>query len=283
MADVNIPGQGFHNMVFVATEHDSLYAFDANGRSSTPLWQVSFIDPANGVTTVPAADTGETADIPVEIGITSTPVIDPATNTIYVLAKTKEVSGGITAYVQRLHALDVRTGAEKFNGPVVITAHVPGNGPDAQNGQIFFNPLMNAQRSAVSLINGVIYLAFSSHGGIHPFHGWVIGYSAQNLQQQTMSFCATPNGDNGGVWMDGDGIATDSSGDLYFITGNGLFDADTGAATTRIRSFASALTGPSTTTSPRPCRRSSRPATWTSHRVAYCSCPTREGRIPTRW
>ena len=119
----------------MATEHDSVYAFDADGLSSTPLWQVSFINPAAGVTPVPAADTGETGDIPNEIGITGTPVIDPTTGTLYVVAATKEVSGSTTNYVQRLHALDITTGAEKFGGPVVIQASVPGTGLGSQAGK----------------------------------------------------------------------------------------------------------------------------------------------------
>src|SRR6266480_1413813 len=132
VANVNIPGpgpgQGFHNVVYVATAHDTVYAFDADGRSSTPLWQVSFINPAAGVTTVAAADTGECCDIAPEIGITGTPVIDAGSGTLYVVAKTKEVVGGTTNFVQRLHALDITTGAEKFGGPVVIQASVPGSG-----------------------------------------------------------------------------------------------------------------------------------------------------------
>ena len=128
VAGVNIPGQGIHNVVYVATENDSVYAFDANGLSSVPLWHDSFINPAAGITPVPAADTGETGDIPDEIGITGTPVIDPSTNTLYVVAATKEIANGQTSYVQELHALDITTGAEKFGGPVVIQASVPGTG-----------------------------------------------------------------------------------------------------------------------------------------------------------
>ncbi len=123
--------------MIVATEHDSVYAFDADGRSSTPLWKDSFINPAAGVNPIPPADTGETGDIPNEIGITGTPVFDPSTNTIYFVAATKEVIGGTTNYVNRLHALDLATGAEKSGSPVVIDANVPGNGVDAVNGRIF--------------------------------------------------------------------------------------------------------------------------------------------------
>ena len=225
--NVNISGQGYHNIVIVATEHDSVYAFDADGRSSSPLWHVNFTNPAAGVTTVPAADTGETADIPNEIGITSTPVIDPTTGTVYVVAKTKEVSGSTTTYVQRLHALDIATGAEKPNSPVVIQASVPGSGNGSSGGTLTFNPLRENQRTGLLLANGIVYFGFSSHGDNEPFHGWVFGYNASTLQR-VMVYCTTPNGDDGGVWMDGDGIATDATGSLYFISGDGLMDANTG-------------------------------------------------------
>ncbi|MGB0091240.1 MAG: fibronectin type III domain-containing protein, partial [Solirubrobacteraceae bacterium] len=227
--NVNIPGQGIHNIVIVATEHDSVYAFDADGSSSSPLWHVNFTNPAAGVTTVPAADTGETGDIPNEIGITGTPVIDPATGTIYVVAKTKEVSGGTTSYVQRLHALDLSTGAEKFGGPVVIQASVPGTGNGSSGGSLTFNSLRENQRTGLLLANGVVYFGFSSHGDNEPFHGWVLGYNASTLQR-VMVHCTTPNGDDGGVWMNGDGVATDSTGSLYFISGDGLMDANSGGS-----------------------------------------------------
>jgi hypothetical protein len=227
VANVSITGQGMHNAVYVATEHDTVYAFDADGLSNAPLWQVSFINPTAGVTTVPAQDTGETGDIPDEIGITSTPVIDPASGTIYVVAKTKEVSGATTNYVQRLHALDIRDGAERFGGPVVIAASVPGNGEGSQGGMVAFDPLRQNQRSALLLANGVIYLCFASHGDNQPYHGWVLGYDATNLQQ-VLAYNNTPDGYEGGIWMNGDGPATDASGDIYFVTGNGLFDANGG-------------------------------------------------------
>ena len=227
VANVNIPGKGFHNVVYVATEHDSVYAFDADGLSSTPLWQRSFINPAAGITPVPAVDTGETGDIPNEIGITGTPVIDPATGTMYVDAATKEVSGSTTTYVHRLHALDITTGAEKTGSPVTIQATVTGTGTGSQGGNLSFVPLRQNQRTALLLSNGVVYLGFSSRGDVEPFHGWVLGYNATTLQQVSV-YCSTPNGDDGGIWMSGDGIAADSSGSLYFITGDGLFDASTG-------------------------------------------------------
>jgi hypothetical protein len=227
VANVNVPGQGYHNVVYVATENDSVYAFDADGLSTNPLWQVSFINPAAGVTTVPAADTQETGDIPNEIGITSTPVIDPTTGTIYVVAATKEVSGTTTSYVQRLHALNITNGTEKFSGPRVIQATVPGTGPSSQGGQVPFDPLRENQRAGLLLADGVVYLGFSSHGDNPPFYGWVLGYNAANLQPE-MAYNSTPNAGEGGIWMDGDGPAVDAAGNIYFITGNGEFDANTG-------------------------------------------------------
>ena len=226
VVNIPIPSQGTHNVVYVATEHDSVYAFDANG-SPTPLWKKSFIDPANGITTIPAADTGECCDIAPEIGITSTPVIDKNTNTIYVLAKTKEVSGGTTRYVQRLHALDLSTGNEKFGGPVVIQASVPGTGAGSNNGQVPFDSLHENQRTGLLLLNGVIYFGFASHGDIQPYHGWILGYDASTLQQR-LAFCVTPNDEGAGVWMSGGGIASDQTGALYYITGDGGFDGNTG-------------------------------------------------------
>ena len=228
VANVNIPGKGFHNVVYVATEHDSVYAFDADGLSSTPLWHDSFINPANGITTVPAADTGETGDIPNEIGITSTPVIDPTTGTLYVDAATKEVSGGTTTYVHKLHAARHRYRRRE----VRQSRHDSGERSRHRDGlarrdTLTFVPLRENQRTALLLSNGVVYLGFSSRGDHEPFHGWVLGYNATTLQQ-VMVYCTTPNGDDGGVWMSGDGVAADSAGSLYFITGDGLFDASSG-------------------------------------------------------
>jgi hypothetical protein len=216
-----------HNVVYVATEHDSVYAFDADGDQSTPIWHDSFINPAAGVTPIPPADTGETGDIPNEIGITGTPVIDPSSNTLYVVAATKEVSGGTTTYVNRLHALDLSTGAEKFGGPVVITAKVPGTGVDAQNGMISFNNITENQRAALTLVNGEVYVAFANHGFNPPYHGWVMAYNASTLHQDWV-YCTTANAQSGGVWMGGDGLTVDSSGNLFFSTGNGTYDGPGG-------------------------------------------------------
>ncbi len=224
VAGVAIPGQGVHNVVYVATEHDSVYAFDADGLSAVPLWQQSFLGP--GVTTVPAADTGECCDISPEIGITGTPVIDPATGTLYVVAKTKE---GASTYVQRLHALDLATGAEKFGGPVVIQATVPGNGNGSSAGQISFDPLRENQRPSLLLSNRVVYVGFGSHGDHQPYHGWLLGYDASTLQQ-VMAFNVSPNADGGGLWQANGGPAADAAGNLYVISGNGAFDANTGGA-----------------------------------------------------
>ncbi|HEY7337758.1 MAG TPA: IPT/TIG domain-containing protein [Bryobacteraceae bacterium] len=222
VAHVNIPGQGFHNAVYVATENDSVYAFDADGLTASPLWRVNFLK--SGVTTVPCGDTGECGDIPNQIGITSTPVIDSAGGTLYVVAATKE---GSSTWVQRLHALDITTGAEKFGGPVVLQGSVPGTGSGASGGRVAFDPLRENQRPALLLSNGVVYLAFGSHGDQSPWHGWVFGYNATTLQQTTI-YNVTPNGEGGGIWHSGGGLATDTTGTIYFVTGNGDFDANTG-------------------------------------------------------
>ena len=227
VANVNIPGKGPHNVVYVATEHNSVYAFDADGLSSTPLWQVTFNNSATGITPVPASDTGETGDIAPEIGITSTPVIDTASGTFYVVAKTKEVSGGVTNYRHRLHALDISTGAEKFGGPVVIQASVPGAGAGSQGQVLPFDSLRHNQRPGLLLSNGVVYMAFAAHGDQAPYHGWVLGYNATTLQQ-TMAYCDSPNGSQAGIWQSGLGPAADATGNIFFMTANGVFNANTG-------------------------------------------------------
>jgi chitodextrinase len=224
VANVNIPGVGVRNVVYVATEHDSVYAFDADGGSSSPLWKVSFINPAAGVTTVPNSDVGECCDIAPEIGITGTPVIDTATRTLYVVAKTKE---GSNTYRHRLHALDIATGTEKFGGPVVITASVPGTGVGSQNGTLSTNTLRENQRTALLLYNGVVYFGFGSHGDNQPYHGWVLGYNASTLQR-VFVYTPTRNGEGGGIWQSGGGLTIDSAGNFYFATGDGTFNANSG-------------------------------------------------------
>jgi len=152
-----------------------------------------------------------------------TPVIDPATQTIYLVAKTKE-NGGV---VQRLHALDIRTGAAKPGSPVTITASVTGTGEGSVGGVLAFDALRQNQRPALLLSRGVVYIAWASHGDAGPYHGWVMGYDAATLQQ-TMVFCATPDGAGGGIWLSNGGPASDADGNLYVVTGNGTFSVDSG-------------------------------------------------------
>jgi PKD repeat protein len=223
---VTIPSNGIHDVVYVATEHDSVYAFDADnnaGSNAVPLWQVSFIDPSAGITTVSTTDVS-CADVTPEVGATGTPVIDPASGTIYVEAKTKEVVSGVTNFVQRLHALDVATGAEKFGGPVLIQATVPGTGDGTDGlGNVSFNPLTQLNRTGLLLNNGVVYFGCASHCDIGPFHGWLFGFDAATLATNAL-FNTTPNGSSGGIWESGCGPASDTNGNLYLATGNGTFD-----------------------------------------------------------
>jgi len=220
LANISIPGQGTHNVVYVVTEHDSVYAFDADA-SGPSLWHVSFIDPANGITTLSPSDVS-CPDIRIEIGITGTPVIDPTTGTLYVVARTKEKG----TFVQRLHALDITTGAEKFGGPVLVQATVNGNGIDSVNGQVLFNPQRQNQRSALLLQDGLVYIAWGSICDVPPYHGWIMAYDSQTLGQVGV-WNATPNGDSGGIWASGSGPASDGSS-IFLVTGNGSFNVSDG-------------------------------------------------------
>lgn len=231
MTGVSIPGKGLHNVVFVATEHNSVYAFDADsnqGDNATPLWHVSFIDPAAGITTVPYDDYGWDDAPAFELGITGTPVIDPAAGTLYVVAKIKDTSTGTAQYPQRLYALDIHTGAAKFGAPVDIQGSAFGSGWGSDGrGNLPFNPFWHLQRPGLLLLNGVVYIGFASHGDGGPYHGWIFGYDALTLQRRRI-FNATPDGYQGGIWMSGGAPAVDAAGNIYCITGNGLFDADKG-------------------------------------------------------
>ena len=236
---VAISGKGTHNVVYIATEHDSVYAFDADsngGSNATPLWQITLLDAAHGATagatTVPTGDVS-TSDIVPEIGITSTPVIDPSTGTIYVVGKTKEGTVSSPTYVQRLHALDITTGAEKFGGPVKISASVSGTGNGSSGGVLAFDPKWHNNRSGLLLQNGVVYIAYGSHGDNGPWHGWMFSYSASTLKQLSV-FCTTASGSGSGVWMAGAGIAADvidavnsPYGRMFIATGNGSYNATT--------------------------------------------------------
>jgi hypothetical protein len=216
--NVTIPNQGVHNVLYVATENDTLYAFDADGLTPNILWSLSFINPSNGVTTINCISAGIVCNVYPLTGITSTPVIDSTSNTIYVLVRTQE-SG---ASVQRLHALDITTGAEKFGGPVEIAAIVNGTGTGTSRGKIMFDALHDNQRTALLEANGNIYIGWAGQA-----HGWIMAYNAQTLAQVAV-VNTTPNGTLGGVWQAGNGPAVDSEGNIYLATGDGTFDLNTG-------------------------------------------------------
>src|ERR1041384_4344126 len=207
MPNVTLQIGGSHNIVFVATEHDSVYAFDADsnaGANANPLWQVSFL--GAGITTVPSIDTS-CSQITPELGITATPVIDPSTHTLYVVAMTKETSGGTTSYVQRLHALDVTSGHETAGSPVVVQASVTVGGVAAT-----LDPKNYKARPGLLLLNGKVYTSWSSHCDIGTYHGWLIGYNTANLSQPPVIYNTSPTGRQAALWASGAGPAADLSG-----------------------------------------------------------------------
>ena len=217
LSNVTIAG-GTHNVLYVATEHDSLYAIDAD--SGTIYWQISLI-PSGGSTVNSSTDLG-CGDLVPEVGITGTPVIDPTTGTIYLVAKSK-VNGSL---VQYLHAINVGTSAEKFSGPVLIQATVPGTASDGNGTTVSFNPHFENQRAGLLLENGHVVIGWSSHCDISPWHGWIMSYSASTLAQEA-AFNTSADGSANGVWMSGGGLAADANGNIFFATGNGTWNGTT--------------------------------------------------------
>lgn len=213
-AGISIPGKGMHNVLFVATEHDTVYAFDAD--SGQVLWQVSML--GSGET---PSDNRSCSQVTPEIGVTATPVIDRSlgTNgTLFVVAMSKNG----TIYFQRLHALDLATGADRVP-PETISATYPGTGDDSSNGEVIFNPAQYKERPGLLLLNGVVYTAWSSHCDHRPYTGWIMGFDERTLAQ-TSVLDITPNGSEGAIWMSGAGLAADDSGNIYFLAGNGTLD-----------------------------------------------------------
>jgi PQQ-like domain len=219
---------GTHNVVFVATEHNSVYAFDADTGGDTPLWQVSLGPSVPSPSVMPCRD----IEGP-EYGITGTPVIDPTARTLYVVAKTYENRQQLF----RLHALDITTGQSRPGWPVKIAGSVAGNGGGSSGGQIAFDPVIQLQRAGLLLLNGRVVIAFGStcDREIIRYHGWIFSYNAADPAQPPLIFNSTPDWSEGpfpesagGIWQAGYGLAADDAGNIYFEVGNGLFNADTG-------------------------------------------------------
>jgi hypothetical protein len=232
---VDIPGKGRRNVVYLVTANNSIYAYDADDpAASSPYWRLTSEVlgkpvPRDEVLDLPPNSTQHYLNFERTIGITSTPVIDAQTQTIYVVTKSKE---GADKYALRLHALDLATGREKteFNSPMTIEAVASGNGVGSQQGIIRLNARKNLNRPALLLLDGFIYLAFGSHnddetvkGPNFQYHGWVLAYEARTLRQAA-AYCTTPDGIQGGIWQSGAGLAADESDErkfIYAVVGNG--------------------------------------------------------------
>lgn len=210
-------GGEWRNVVYVATMHNSVYAFDADApQAQAPLWRVN-LGPS-----VPFAFLNF-RDVRPEIGILSTPVIDLGRNAIYVVTDTFENETAVF----RLHALDLSDGHEMFGGPVVIRAVVEGEGDATEEGSITFDPSQHIQRPGLLLANDQIYVAFGSHADQYPYHGWVMAYDASLIARQTAVFNVTPQGSSGSIWQSGRGLAADAAGNIYFASANGDYDGET--------------------------------------------------------
>lgn len=224
LPNVTIPGKGIHNVIYLATQHNTVYAFDADDpQQSEPLWQVK-LGPS---IPLPNEDIGPAyyGDIQIEVGVTGTPVIDPEKGILYVVAATYESATGSCPcqYPHRIHALDIYTGEERLGGPVDITIDLP------QTGDATFIGERQLQRVALLLSRGILYIGFGSYGDRPPYHGWLLGYDAQTLKQVS-TFNSTPTGIQGGIWMGGLPPTVDEEGNLYLVVANGTFDIDRGGS-----------------------------------------------------
>ena len=213
---LNVAGEGTHNVVYVVTEHDTVYAFDADGKSKNPLWKKNFLKsstPGTRVTPLATLDVyKKNLDITPEIGITSTPVIDPKTKMMYFVTRTKEIAPGSTTpqFFSRVHAIDLRTGKD------VLPANDIKEDKD-------FDVRMENQRSALALVNGIVYVAFAGYEDNPPYHGWILGFDAKTLKQ-VVKFNTTPGPEGGGgVWMGGAPVSSDKSGAVFCSVANGEF------------------------------------------------------------
>ena len=219
LSNLSIPGVGTKNVLYVATEHGCVYAFDADSigsSASKPIWVTYTKLPDE----VPSDDRG-CGQVTPEIGVTSTPVIDRTRGAIYVVAVSKNGAGN---YIHRIHALDLTTGAELFGGPTIVTASYP----NASGGSVVFDPSLYNERPGLLELNGTIYTTWGSHCDAGPYTSWVMAYSADTLKQ-TSVLNLTPNGSDGGIWMSGAAPALDASWNIYFIVSNGTFDTSLNA------------------------------------------------------
>jgi hypothetical protein len=214
----NLPiGNGTHNVVLIASVNNTVYAYD--GDNGVLYWKKNFT--VSGMRPPIGTDFNSSwctpyTDFTSSIGIVGTPVIDSVSKTMYFVARSTD---GAT-FVQYLHAIDITTGADVAGSPVKLAASANGTGDGSVSGVVSFDPKRNNQRQGLVLVNGTVYISFSSHCDLNPYHGWILGYNAATLQQQTV-YVDTPNGENGGLWESGMGIAADAQGNLYVVSGNG--------------------------------------------------------------
>ncbi len=226
VANVSVRGAK-HNVVFVTTQHDTLFAFDAESNTCVTLWSISLIDAGHGGTSgevpVPSTSVGNGfGDIQPEIGVNGTPVIDASSGTLYVLSKS--IDSTLSTFYQRLHAIDITGGVERAGSPVLIAGSFPGTGSGGST--VAFSAKQQNQRAGLALVNGTVFIAWGSHEDSSPWYGWIMGYLyAGGGWTQTAVFNSTPNVRGGGIWMGGGAPAVDASNHLYFLTGNGDFDA----------------------------------------------------------